>query len=219
MFQPHEKIQQPGPFFKRWNNSTVWVAGVGFQVSLPSLKLTFSPLEMDGWNTILSYWGPGLFWGAFAVSFREGNFLASRAAGNWVNPKILHSNARNGQERKKTTRFWGEKKAAGFGLQPSEIRVCWCFFGGGLGSMIKRWSGGCLKYCNDSAMVSSWKSTNSKKPRKLPLKKMEEMFDFIKRPRSRVSIHNVARCASILPFLFQMSRIKQEIDLMLSCLG
>ena len=31
-----------------------------------------SPLKMDGWNTILSYWGPGLFSGGFAVSFREG---------------------------------------------------------------------------------------------------------------------------------------------------
>ena len=31
-----------------------------------------SHLKMDGWNTILSYWG-GLFSGAFAVSFREGN--------------------------------------------------------------------------------------------------------------------------------------------------
>ncbi len=32
---------------------------------LPSLKLTASlPLKMDGWNTILSYWGPGLFSGA-----------------------------------------------------------------------------------------------------------------------------------------------------------
>ena len=30
-----------------------------------------SPLKMDGWNTILSYW-EGLFSGAFAVSFREG---------------------------------------------------------------------------------------------------------------------------------------------------
>ena len=40
-----------------------------FFLNLPSLKLTFSPLKMDGWNTILSYWG-GLFSGALAVSFR-----------------------------------------------------------------------------------------------------------------------------------------------------
>ena len=39
--------------------------------SIPSLKLTSSPLKMDGWN-LLSY-GEGLFSGAFAVSFREGN--------------------------------------------------------------------------------------------------------------------------------------------------
>ena len=38
---------------------------------IPFLKLAFSPLKMDGWNTILSYWG-GLFSGAFAVGFREG---------------------------------------------------------------------------------------------------------------------------------------------------
>ena len=39
---------------------------------IPSLKLTVRPKKMDGWNTSLSYWGPGLFSGAFAVSFREG---------------------------------------------------------------------------------------------------------------------------------------------------
>ena len=33
-----------------------------------------SPLKIDGWNTILSYWGGGLFFrGELAVSFREGN--------------------------------------------------------------------------------------------------------------------------------------------------
>ena len=38
---------------------------------IPSLKLTFSHLKMDGWkiNFLL---GAGLFSGAFAVSFREG---------------------------------------------------------------------------------------------------------------------------------------------------
>ena len=33
---------------------------------VPSLKLTFSPLKMDAWNTSLSYWGPGLFSGAMS---------------------------------------------------------------------------------------------------------------------------------------------------------
>ena len=28
---------------------------------LPSLKLTFSHLKMDGWNTIVSFWGPAYF--------------------------------------------------------------------------------------------------------------------------------------------------------------
>ena len=32
---------------------------------------TFSPLKMDGWNTIVSFWD-GLFSGAFAVSFLPG---------------------------------------------------------------------------------------------------------------------------------------------------
>ena len=31
---------------------------------LPSLKLTFSHLKMDAWNTIVSFLGPGLFSGA-----------------------------------------------------------------------------------------------------------------------------------------------------------
>ena len=42
----------------------------GLQV-LPSLKLTFSPLKMDGWNTIVSSWVSAYFQGR-AVSFREG---------------------------------------------------------------------------------------------------------------------------------------------------
>ena len=41
---------------------------------LPSLKLIFSHLKMDGWNTILTFWD-GLFSGAFAVSFRECIFV------------------------------------------------------------------------------------------------------------------------------------------------
>ena len=41
------------------------------QKNLPSLKLTFSYLKIDGWK-ITFLLGPGLFSGAFAVSFREG---------------------------------------------------------------------------------------------------------------------------------------------------
>ena len=37
----------------------------------PPRSLTW-PLKDDGWKTILSFWGPGLCSGAFAVSFREG---------------------------------------------------------------------------------------------------------------------------------------------------
>ena len=42
---------------------------------IPSLKLTFSPLKMDGWNTILSYWGPGLFSEARVVGLKIPFFL------------------------------------------------------------------------------------------------------------------------------------------------
>ena len=38
-------------------------------MGLPSLKLTFSPMKMDGWNTIVSFWD-GLFSGAMLVSGR-----------------------------------------------------------------------------------------------------------------------------------------------------
>ena len=54
------KVQEKNSF-----GSSAWKALgdecgiVGFRISLfqlPSLKLTFSHLRMDGWNTILSYW-------------------------------------------------------------------------------------------------------------------------------------------------------------------
>ena len=39
------------------------------------MKLTFSPLKMDCWNTIVSFWVPlPIFRGELAVSFRECNF-------------------------------------------------------------------------------------------------------------------------------------------------
>ena len=41
-------------------------------VGIPSLKLTFSHLKMDGWNTSVSFWDC-LFSGGH-VSFREGTF-------------------------------------------------------------------------------------------------------------------------------------------------
>ena len=48
-----------------------------FGHNLHSLKLTFSPLQMDGWNTILSYWG-SLFSGATLVSGRVSSPVASQ---------------------------------------------------------------------------------------------------------------------------------------------
>ena len=55
---------------------------------LPSLKLTFSPLKMDGWKTILSFWVSAYFQGR-AVSFREGSWwlkhpFETYAASNWI---------------------------------------------------------------------------------------------------------------------------------------
>ncbi len=41
---------------------------------VPSLKLTFSPLKMDDWKTILSFWGFAYFQGR-TVSFREGSVV------------------------------------------------------------------------------------------------------------------------------------------------
>ena len=42
-------------------------------LKLPSRKLTFSPLKMDGWNRIVSFWGPACFQGR-TVSFWEGRW-------------------------------------------------------------------------------------------------------------------------------------------------
>ena len=36
-------------------------AGCSFRRLVHSLKLTFSPLKIDSWNTILSFWGPAYF--------------------------------------------------------------------------------------------------------------------------------------------------------------
>ena len=36
-------------------------------MDIPSMKLTFSHLKMDGWNTIISFWD-GLFSGDMLVS-------------------------------------------------------------------------------------------------------------------------------------------------------
>ena len=52
-------------FSRRWLHHKWWFHKGDFLfmlflfqhvLRLPSLKLTFSPLKMDGWNTILSYW-------------------------------------------------------------------------------------------------------------------------------------------------------------------
>ena len=48
----------------------------GMFYHLPSLKLTFSHLKMDGWNTTFLL-GFGPFSGTFAVSFLKGGYLFS----------------------------------------------------------------------------------------------------------------------------------------------
>ncbi len=45
------------------------VMGLFSVIELPSMKLTFSPLKMDGWNTIVSFWD-GLFSRVMLVSGR-----------------------------------------------------------------------------------------------------------------------------------------------------
>ena len=45
---------------------------MGFTWDLWDETNIFAYFKMDAWNTILSYWGFGLFSGAFDVSFREG---------------------------------------------------------------------------------------------------------------------------------------------------
>ena len=53
-----------------WFSSQIFMTFWGSSHLLPSLKLTFSPLKMDAWNTTFLL-GPGLFSGAKNVSFRE----------------------------------------------------------------------------------------------------------------------------------------------------
>ena len=53
---------------KKRNSTGMW------DVNLHSVKLTFSPLKMDGWNTIVSFWD-GLFLGAMLVLGRVVNGL------------------------------------------------------------------------------------------------------------------------------------------------
>ena len=46
-------------------------------------EINSSPLKMDGWNTILSYWGPSaIFRGKLAVSFREDK--SQQIKGRWI---------------------------------------------------------------------------------------------------------------------------------------
>ena len=57
-------------------------------LKLPSLKLTASLL--DGWNTIVSFWGNlGLSSGAFAVSFRKCNSLYIHKRTSRVRPSSI----------------------------------------------------------------------------------------------------------------------------------
>ena len=67
--------------FRGWNREVKWPPfglskGHDWKKLEPEINYYLmatnsSPLKMDGWNTIVSFWGSGLFSGAFAVSFRE----------------------------------------------------------------------------------------------------------------------------------------------------
>ena len=62
--------------------------------TLPSLKLTFSPLKMDGWNTVLtSFWGvnrPIFRWRLLLVSGRV--YHPHRIHGTGIFTYIYHKN-------------------------------------------------------------------------------------------------------------------------------
>ena len=79
------------------------------------LKLTFSPLKMDGWNTSRSYWVKRpIFRGYGYVSFREGTTYI-------CNPS------------KSSFRLTGPRRAmatptAGWSFFFPNLRAAWCFF-------------------------------------------------------------------------------------------
>ena len=64
-------LQSSSDFWGEWINGSTLEVDLEFWDYIPSLKLTsFFALKMDGWSTILSFWGA--FFQGRAVSFREG---------------------------------------------------------------------------------------------------------------------------------------------------
>ena len=58
-----------------WRWGAFWKTKICWKfLNLPALKLTFSHLKIDSWNTIVSFWGPAYFQGR-TVSFRQGRFF------------------------------------------------------------------------------------------------------------------------------------------------
>lgn len=114
----------------------------------------------------------------------------------WVNPE---KSSRMPSDKSDLHSEWEKPQVSGCGRQRSE----WPVVVFGVHDEALEWR---------MLRILQWfppgKSTNSKKSRKLPLS-CKELF--IKETRTRVSIHNVARRASILPFLFQISRIKKRL--------
>ena len=58
-----------------WRWGDFWKTKICWKfLNLPALKLTFSHLKIDSWNTIVSFWDPAYFQGR-TVSFRQGRFF------------------------------------------------------------------------------------------------------------------------------------------------
>ncbi len=73
--------------------------------TLPETK-TSSPLKMDGWNTILSYWGPRpIFRGKLTVSFREGN-ISDSVSQQLFSGTSVHQESPGSTPGSETQRFW-----------------------------------------------------------------------------------------------------------------
>ena len=74
-----------------WSYVGVFFSGPTFTNGNTLPKTNSSPLKMDGWKTIVSFWD-GLFSGALAVSFREGRTVIEMGV-SWnsgFSPQIIH---------------------------------------------------------------------------------------------------------------------------------
>ena len=75
---------------------------------VPSLKPTCSPLKMDGWNTIVSYWDGLFFSGAMLVSGRVYHTRNPSWIRGWWDRSINSFVAHYCREGFKVDRSWGK---------------------------------------------------------------------------------------------------------------